>query len=330
MEDAERAGCDGSRGYAGRVPSLAVIGNPTARGFDRAVDAVLREAASSGADARVVPTTLSEPGGPQARAALAQGADAVVAIGGDGTVREIAAELAHTGTPLGIMPAGTANLFARNLDLPLRDAAGAARLAAGGDSDGHRIASIDLGRVALTRGDGDGKPEAERAFLVVTGVGNDALAVEAASLLHKRRLGWAAYIAVGARRLRSPSFAVRGRFDGGEVESTHAWSVLVHNAARIPAGLQVLPDTRLDDGLLHIAAVSPRHLAHWGRIAAAGAGIARAEGVLRHRTAERVTLGWTDELLPVQIDGDAAGRIARLDARIDRAALRIRMRGSRI
>jgi diacylglycerol kinase (ATP) len=316
----------GRRSYAGRVPSLAVIGNPTARGFERAVDAVLREAARSGADARVLRTSLAEPGGPQARAALARGADAVVAVGGDGTVREVATELAHTGAPLGIMPAGTANLFARNLGLPLRDLAGAARIAVTGGADGHRTASIDLGRVTLTRGDGEREPE--RAFLVVAGVGNDALAVEAASLRHKRRLGWAAYVAIGAQRLRSPSFAVRARFDGGGVESTRAWSVLVHNAARIPAGLQVLPGTRLDDGLLHIAAVSPRHLAHWARIAAAGAGIARAEGVLRHRTAERVTLGCADELLPVQIDGDAAGRVARLDARIDSAALRVRMQGS--
>lgn len=305
------------------MPSLAVIGNPTARGFDRAVDAVLREAAVSGADAHVLRTTIAEPGGTQARAALSQGADAVVAIGGDGTVREVAAELAHTGVPLGIMPAGTANLFARNLYLPLHSATAAARIAVGSLD-----APIDLGRVALTRG--DETPEPERAFLVVAGVGNDALAVEAASLRHKRRLGWAAYVALGARRLGSASFAIRGRFDGGDVESTHAWSVLVHNAARIPAGMQVLPNTRLDDGLLHVAAVSPRRLAHWGRIAAAGAGIARAEGVLRHRTAQQVTLEGVDEALPVQLDGDAAGRATRIDARIDRAALRVKMRGSRI
>lgn len=303
------------------MASLAVIGNPTARGFERAVDAVLREAAAEGADARVLETTVAETGGPQARQALSDGADAVVVIGGDGTVRDVAGELSHGHVPLGIMPVGTANLFARNLDLPLRDHRAAARAAVRGNES-----AVDLGRVALSRGD-DG-PEPERVFLVVAGVGNDALAVEAASLLDKRRLGWASYIALGARRLRSPSFTVRGRFDGGPVESTHAWSVLVHNAARIPAGFQVLPGTRLDDGLLHIAAVSPRRLGHWGRIAAAGAGVARAEGILQHRTAGRVTLGWVDGLLPVQIDGDAAGRVTRLDARIDRGALSVRVTGS--
>lgn len=303
------------------MPELVVIGNPTARGFERAVDAVLREAASRGVDARVEPTTQTDDGAAQARDALSTGADAVVAIGGDGTVREVASVLAHTGVPLGIVPAGTANLFARNLALPLRDVGAAARVAVAGAT-----ALVDLGRVVLTRADGTHEPE--RPFLVVVGVGNDALAVEASSLRAKRRVGWTAYVAAGARRLGRPSFAVRGRFDGGPVESAHAWSVLVHNAARIPAGLQVLPGTRLDDGMLHVATVSPLRLAHWGRIAAAGAGIARAEGVLRHRRTSRVTLGAVDAALPVQLDGDAAGRVARLDARIDVGALRVRVTGS--
>ncbi|WP_425845619.1 diacylglycerol/lipid kinase family protein [Agrococcus sp. TSP3-2-1] len=303
------------------MPAIAVIGNPTARGFARGVDAVLREAARSGADARVLPTEQDAPGGPQTLEALRAGADAVVAVGGDGTVREVAAVLARTGVPLGIVPSGTANLFARNLDLPLRDVTAAARAAVSGAAS-----DVDLGRVVLSR---SGAREEERPFLVVVGVGHDALAVEAASLLAKRRLGWTSYIAAGLGRLGHPSFAVRGRFDGGPIESTRAWSVLVHNAARIPAGLSVLPGTRLDDGSLHVATVSPRHLAHWGRIAAAGAGIARAEGVLRHRTVERVTLGAVDAPLPVQIDGDAAKPVDRLDARIDRAALSVRMPGSR-
>lgn len=300
-----------------------MIGNPTARGFARAVDAVLRESARLGRDARVVHTTETDAGARQARDALSAGADAVVAIGGDGTVREVAGVVARTAVPLGIVPAGTANLFARNLGLPLRDIDAAARTAVAGAA-----AAVDLGRVVLTRADGSREPE--RPFLVVVGVGNDALAVEASSLRAKRRVGWPAYIAAGARRLGHPSFAVRGRFDGGPVETAHAWSVLVHNAARIPAGLQVLPGTRLDDGLLHVAAVSPRHLGHWGRIAAAGAGIARAEGILRHRRALRVTLGAVDDPLPVQLDGDALGRVARLDARIDGGALSVRVTGSHL
>ena len=64
--------------------------------------------------------------------------------------------------------------------------------------------------------------------------------------------------------------------------------------------------------------------------ALAGAGMARAEGVLRHRRARRVTLGAVDAPLPVQLDGDPLGRVIRLDARIDVAALSVRVTGSHL
>ena len=54
-----------------------------------------------------------------ARAAVAAGADVVVAAGGDGTVRVVCSEMAGTGIPVGVIPAGTGNLLARNLDIPL-------------------------------------------------------------------------------------------------------------------------------------------------------------------------------------------------------------------
>ena len=54
-----------------------------------------------------------------ARAAVAAGADIVVAAGGDGTVRVVCAEMAGSGIPVGVIPAGTGNLLARNLSIPL-------------------------------------------------------------------------------------------------------------------------------------------------------------------------------------------------------------------
>ena len=77
-------------------------------------------------------TSVSEPGTMQARLALAAGASLVVAAGGDGTVRSVAAGLAGTGAQMGIVPLGTANLAARNLGVPVGDARAAARVVAHG------------------------------------------------------------------------------------------------------------------------------------------------------------------------------------------------------
>ena len=77
-------------------------------------------------------TSVSEPGMMQARLALAAGAGLVVAAGGDGTVRSVAAGLAGTGAQMGIVPLGTANLAARNLGVPVGDTRAAARAVAHG------------------------------------------------------------------------------------------------------------------------------------------------------------------------------------------------------
>ena len=115
-------------------PLACVVVNPSKPRATAAVRSLLegelREAGYAGPV--WLETSVSEPGTMQARLALAAGASLVVAAGGDGTVRSVAAGLAGTGAQMGIVPLGTANLAARNLGVPVGDARAAAQVVARG------------------------------------------------------------------------------------------------------------------------------------------------------------------------------------------------------
>ena len=115
-------------------PLACVVVNPSKPRATAAVRSLLegelREAGYAGPV--WLETSVSEPGTMQARLALAAGASLVVAAGGDGTVRSVAAGLAGTGAQMGIVPLGTANLAARNLGVPVGDPRAAAKVVAQG------------------------------------------------------------------------------------------------------------------------------------------------------------------------------------------------------
>src|SRR5215470_8826249 len=160
-----------------------VVNGTLAKASGRLLPFCRAAAANAGWSPNFVVTAKAEAGVAAARDAAAGGADLVVAVGGDGTVRGCAEGLAGTGVPLGIAPHGTANLLARTLRLPGHPkAALAAALDAGGTS---RV--IDLA-VA------DGEP-----FTAMAGMGLDAAVV--AGTRFKHQFGWAAYAMSGAMHL---------------------------------------------------------------------------------------------------------------------------------
>lgn len=124
----------------------AVVVNPTkvasGPGFAAQIAGIMAEA--GWADPLILETTADDPGGGQARAALDADVDLICVVGGDGTVRHVAQVMAGSKTPLGLLPAGTGNLLARNLRVPSESLDEALAVAMTG-----RNRHIDVGWVTL-------------------------------------------------------------------------------------------------------------------------------------------------------------------------------------
>src|SRR5699024_7603057 len=234
-------------------------------------------------------TTAEDPGAGQARAALAAGASVVVAAGGDGTVREVASVLAGTPVPMALLPLGTGNLLARNLDLPLDNLDGLIHTALGGSDH-----PLDLGWLRPERVTESEKtssshpapaqpeaPEDEHIFLVMAGIGFDAQMVAGADDALKARMGWLAYFFAGVRHLHGHKTRLRMQVGEGEVRRLKVRSLLFANCGRLPGGIVLLPDAQLDDGWLDVAALDTRGgLIGWaslfGKVMLQGIGIRRS------------------------------------------------------
>ena len=209
------------------------------------------------------PTTVEDSGTGQAHEAAVGGADLVIVCGGDGTVREVCAELAGTGVPVGIVPAGTGNLLARNLDIPLYVRAAIDVALTGQDR------AIDM--VSVT---GDGLEDTH--FMVMAGMGFDAAIMEGVNEDIKAKVGWLAYVWSALKSLMFPVTKVEISVDGGEPTTHRARTIVVGNVGYLQAGMPLLPDATIDDGQLDVVILYPRRFLSWLPDGLPGAGQAHA------------------------------------------------------
>jgi YegS/Rv2252/BmrU family lipid kinase len=290
------------------VSRAAVIVNPSKFGdvdeFRERVGAAMAE--RGWGEPIWLATTPEDPGERQARAAVADGADLVVACGGDGTVTACAAGLAGSGTPLAVVPAGTGNLLARNLGLPLelRGALGVA------------LAGVNR---ELDVGVANGRP-----FLVMAGLGLDARMLSSTSEPLKKRLGWVAYAVAGLAHLRDRPMRVTLRADGGPPERRRASAVIAGNVGRLQGGLTLLPGAAPDDGLLDVVVLTATGWAGWLAVAARmllrqGAGGPVARGAFRELRID------ADREYPWELDGELMGSTRQLAIAIRPEKLLVRV-----
>ncbi|MGA8258321.1 MAG: YegS/Rv2252/BmrU family lipid kinase [Nocardioides sp.] len=239
-------------------------------------------------------TTPEDSGTGQAELASVEGADLVIVCGGDGTVREVCAELAGTGIPVGIIPAGTGNLLARNLDIPLYLRAAIDIALTGQDR------AIDM--VSVTGDDIE-----DSHFMVMAGMGFDAALMEGVNEDIKKKLGWLAYVISGLKSLMFPVTKVEISLDGGEYTKHRARTVLVGNVGYLQAGMPLLPDASIDDGLLDVVVLYPRRFLSWIPLAVRVlAKRSRTDDTINRMTGRTVSIR-AAVATPRQLDGDSIG-----------------------
>ncbi len=230
------------------------------------------------------------------RKAVRDGCDLVVAVGGDGLVQQVATALEGTKVGLGIVPTGTGNLLAGNLEIP-EDQAQAVGIALGG-----RRRRIDVGRLCI-----DGK---RRAFTVACGVGFDANVMERTDSEQKGRWGKLAYVANAVLEAGNIHDVHHDITIDGVRRKTDAAQVLIANCGRIGPGLtaeEVQPDDgRLDVFIIQADGPLPALMAGWAALRGMDLGSTDGSRVY-HARARSVRIATTPRRR-VETDGGSLGR----------------------
>ncbi len=287
--------------------SLVIINPAASRARDAAtlaalterVDAVLLE--RDGARPRFAETASGEAVQPLLAEAVQRDVRSVIAVGGDGTVRAIAAFLADTGMPLGIIPAGAGNQVAAVMGIPRSPLAAVEALATA------QPRTIDLGTATVRSRD----LTRETVFVIGCGAGFDAQLMTATSSSLKRRLGPAAYF-VRAVPLMARLSATPCRVTvDGESFVTEATAVLIGNMGQlVPGRVNLRLPLDPGDGLLDLIVVSARNA--WGGIRGLADQLRRtqlgtsADGRSVRLRGRRIAVE-PEADMPLEIDGDPAG-----------------------
>ncbi|MFS8637148.1 MAG: diacylglycerol kinase family lipid kinase [Gemmatimonadota bacterium] len=282
--------------YAGRT---LVILNPKAGQDD---PARLRRMIGGAFAARCAPFDLVETCGAGhaielARTGARLGYRAVCVVGGDGTLAEAATGLAGTNVPLGLIPRGTANQVAQNLQIPTEFEAAVDTVVNGTPTP------LDLGRIG------------GRAFALVAGAGYDAAVMAAATRSMKERWGFAAYIFAAVKEALTATPADFRIVADGEEIRVRAVTVMLANMGELYAhflpfslALGPQPTRSWQDGLFDVVILAPRNLTEFPAILwRAATRRFSGDDRLIHFQAREVSIE-ADPPVAVQIDGDEAGQ----------------------
>jgi diacylglycerol kinase (ATP) len=236
-----------------------------------------------------------------------------------------------TDASLALLPSGTGNLLARNLNLTLNDLGHSIETAFTGQNR-----QIDMGLITIHR---DGGTKDDHAYLVMAGLGLDAKMLANTDDGLKKRIGWLAYVRALVDTLRDKNeLRMRYQRDGGPTRRIRAHTIIVGNCGALPANIVLIPDAAIDDGLFDILLLRPEGVmgwlrifgkvlwengvlrrTRWGRVL-----LTREISALRYIKAERlaVTLESAED---IELDGDGFGLATGFTTWVDKGGLRVRV-----
>ena len=312
----------------------AVVYNPVKVDEQRLRSVVTEAAKVAGwGESRWYPTSVEDPGTGQAKRAVAEGAAVVLAAGGDGTIRSVAQGLQDGDVPIALLPSGTGNLLARNLQLSLDNLEESVDTAFMGATR-----AIDLGTVELEREDGS---HDRHAFVVMAGLGLDAAMIANTDDALKKRIGWLAYVGGIVRSVnRDNHVRLRFKLDDQPSRSLRVNTVLIGNCGVLTGNILLLPEAAVDDGVFDIVALRPDGPIGWIQILWK---ILWENGVMRRSEVGRKLLEKTKEVRTLrylkgrrivlrtesprefQLDGDAMGEVVAVRAEVRPGGLSVRI-----
>lgn len=257
-------------------------------------------------------TTADDPGVEMTARAVAEKVDLVLGAGGDGTIRVVCSGLSRTGIPFGLIPAGTGNLLARNLGIPLDESAALDVAFDGMDKP------TDVVQIRVNGGAPD-------HFMVMAGIGIDAMIMQSTNPELKKAVGSAAYFVSAAQNANHPAAHATIQVDDQEPFKRRAHVIVIGNVGYLQANIPLIPDAKPDDGLLDVLIASPRSARDWiritSRVLTRGS---RPDDQLDRITGRKVRIEVT-EPDHYQLDGDTVGDCSLLEAEVLPGALTIRV-----
>jgi YegS/Rv2252/BmrU family lipid kinase len=276
--------------------NIYLIFNPISGQGDPASElATIRSVIEARAELTVLETTPDKSASELAKWAVSQGADCVIASGGDGTVSEVAGELVHSDITLGIIPRGTANAIA----------------AAFGISNNVGVASETILDGAATQVDiasCNGKP-----LMLLAGIGLEADVISQANRELKNRLGSAAYILSAFQQVRELDIFDVTLETPERIIKVTASGITVANIAPATSVLAQGPSGIVPyDGLLDVTIFAPE-----GTGSAIAASYNLFQSALNRRSTQREDIGYfrcksvkitTEPEQNVVLDGEMAGK----------------------